>query len=221
MRRIDFREIDQQYPEFNDSAYHHARRYIKFLGQPDARRHFVDAPRNIGELINYIRRRDVHLLAAINMNGETVGGEIIELIGNLDFIMKTVIDQDLQVQDIEKEPPTRLGEQMIYSGIDWAFSHPAFNGSPRKELYIAYIQGIKGCQKMRKLVRRLGFDTLGELDMKARVPNARSLGFQERLIVTGVLTAAEWERILRERTFRDIRKDRNFFRPDLGLPKAA
>lgn len=134
--------------------------YIRFLSYPVNRLHFDNPPRSLDEAKQSWDRRGNYPLVAVNLLGEVVGGLTIsdaEKSQHDHWIKKVVVDPVLQDK--------KIGTQVMYYGIDWAFSHRTHDGRERTKLNTAYIVHVPGWERMEFLLE----DTLG-FEFRSRLP---------------------------------------------------
>lgn len=139
--------------------------YYWLLVHPANRRHFDNPPKTSEDLRRRWDRPGYYPLVARNMLGEVVGGLTIadaEKDQHDHWITKVAVDPKLKGQGV--------GKQIMYYGIEWAFSHPTYDGRERRKLDTSIIEDIPGWKRMQRLVEGLAFD------YRMRLPEQVTIG---------------------------------------------
>lgn len=127
--------------------------YTRFLSHSSNRLHFDNPPRNPRDMLHRWNMPGRYPLVAVNKLGEPIGGITIadaEVDQNDHWITKVVVDPKLQNR--------KIGFQILFHGVEWAFTHLDMRGEPRKKLDTSVIMMVKGWERMYTLLRKLGFD---------------------------------------------------------------
>lgn len=162
--------------------------YFRFLSHTDNRRHFDNPPQSIEDLRQRWDTR-VHYPFAVNRLGQVVGGLTIvdaEIAQHDHWITKVVIDPKLQRRQ-------GVGTQVMYHGIEWAFSNRTSDGVQRSKLDTSVIMFIPGWERMFHLIEKLGFEFRMMLPRQVTVQRSRGPS-EEKPTMRWELQQWKWNR---------------------------